>query len=170
MKIAVISDTHDHRDNILKAVSIMNERDVDALIHCGDFIAPFVKKWFNGLNNKIKENFYGVFGNNDGEITHLRRILGEICKFTENGLEHVLVIGGKKIFAAHFPRPETIEALASSGKFDIVLSGHTHNIVNEKRKNGVLVINPGEACGYLTNKATFAIIDTDTMTSEVIEL
>lgn len=170
MKIAVISDTHDHRDNILKAVSIMNERNVEALIHCGDYIAPFVKKWFDGLNDIIKENFYGVFGNNDGEITYIREVLGQICKFTENGLEHILELRGKKIFVAHFPRPETIEALANSGKFDIILSGHTHNVVNEKKDTGVLVINPGEACGYLTGKATFVIIDTEIMEAEVIEL
>ena len=144
MKIAVISDTHDHRENILKAISIMNERDVDALIHCGDIVAPFVKKWFDGLNSKIKENFYGVFGNNDGEITHLRRVLGQICKFAENGLEHILTIGGKKIFASHFPKPETIEALANSGNFDMVLSGHTHNIVNEKKKMESLLLIQGK--------------------------
>ncbi len=170
MKIAVISDTRDHRDNILRAVSIMNERKVDALIHCGDYVSPFVTKWFDKLNDTIKKNFHGVFGNNDGEITFLREVLGQICNFTKNGLEHVLEIGGKKIFVAHFPRPETIEALAVSSNFDIILSGHTHKIVNEKKENGVLVINPGEACGYLTNKATFAIIDTDRMISEIIEL
>jgi len=67
MKIAVISDSHDHKNNILKTVSIINERNVDTLIHCGDYVAPFVKRWFNELNDSIKKNFYGVFGNNDGE-------------------------------------------------------------------------------------------------------
>ena len=60
MKIAVISDSHDHKNNILKAVSIINEREVDALIHCGDYVAPFVRKWFNNLNDSIKNNFYGL--------------------------------------------------------------------------------------------------------------
>jgi predicted phosphodiesterase len=31
-------------------------------------------------------------------------------------------------------------------------------------------VNPGEACGYLNNKATFAIIDTEKMEAEIIEL
>jgi len=168
MKLAVISDTHDHRDNILKAVSIMNERNVDALIHCGDYVAPFVKRWFDGLNGKIKENFYGVFGNNDGEKLFLKQNLGQICNLV--GFEIIKEFDGKKIFAAHMPTPETIEALANSGKFNIVLSGHTHSIVNEKYDNGVLVVNPGEACGYLSDKATFAIIDTEKMEAEIIEL
>jgi putative phosphoesterase len=67
------------------------------------------------------------------------------------------------------PKLQTIDALADSGKFDIILFGHTHNMVNRKY-NDVLILNPGELCGYLTNKSTFAIIDTDTMNAEIIEI
>lgn len=167
MKIAVISDTHDHRDNILKAVSIMNERNIDVLIHCGDYVAPFVKRWFDNLNDSIKENFLGVFGNNDGEKIGLKNILGQICKI--NGLELIIELDGKRIHASHMPIQGTLDALASSGEFDIILSGHTHEFVN-KKVNGVLVVNPGEACGYLTGKSTFGIIDTEKMEAEIIEL
>jgi len=170
MKIAVLSDTHDHMNNILKAVSIINERNADALIHCGDYVAPFVKKWFDGLNESIKKNFYGVFGNNDGEKLFLKQNLGQICEFAQNGNELILELGGKRIFASHMPKQQTIDALANSGSFDIILSGHTHYLSNKKLDNGVLVINPGEVCGYLTGKATFAIIDIEKMESEIIEL
>ena len=168
MKLAVISDTHDHKDNILKAVSIMNERNVDALIHCGDYVAPFVKRWFDGLNDKIKENFFGVFGNNDGERVFLVKNLGQICDIV--GMEINRDFDGKKVYAAHMPTQQTIDAIAKSGQYDIVLTGHTHNVVNKKYDNGVLVVNPGEACGYLTGESTFAIIDTDKMEAEIIDL
>jgi hypothetical protein len=167
--IAVISDSHDHRDNILKAVSIINEKNVEALIHCGDFIAPFVKKWFDRLNDSIKNQFFGVFGNNDGERLYLKQILGQICVFPQNGNEHIIELGGKRIFVSHMPKKETIDALANSGMFDIILSGHSHLMVNRKHKD-VLILNPGEICGYLTDKPTFAIIDTETMAAEIIEL
>ena len=170
MKIAVVSDTHDHMNNILKAVSIINEKNVDALIHCGDYVAPFVKKWFDGLNESIKKNFYGVFGNNDGEKLFLKQNLGQICEFAQNGNELIMELGGKRIFASHMPRQQTIDALANSRSFDIILSGHTHYLSNKKLDNGTLVINPGEVCGYLTGKSTFAIIDTEKMESEIIEL
>ena len=153
----------------MKAVSIINEKNVDALIHCGDYVAPFVKLWFNKLKESIKKNFFGVFGNNDGEVLYLTQNLGQICKFAENGHELIIELGGRRIFASHMPKQETIDALANSGKFDIILSGHTHNVVNRKQ-NGVLIVNPGELCGYLTNKSTFAIIDTETMEAEVIEI
>ena len=68
------------------------------------------------------------------------------------------------------PKAETIEALAQSGNFDIVLSGHTHLIVNKKYENNVLVLNPGEACGYLTGKGSFAIVETEDLKAEIIYL
>lgn len=170
MKIAVISDSHDHKNNILKVISIINERNVDALIHCGDYVAPFVRKWFNELKEHIKTNFFGVFGNNDGEILFLKENLGQICKFPQNGNELILELGSKRIFVSHMPREQTIEALGNSGNFDIILTGHTHILSNKKLDNGTLVINPGEVCGYLTGKATFAIIDTEKMESEIIYL
>jgi len=170
MLLAVISDSHDHRDNILKAVSIINDKGVDALIHCGDYIAPFVKLWFDKLNDSIKKNFYGVFGNNDGERLYLTQTLGQICEFAQNGNELIIKLGGKRIYVSHMPKQETIEALANSKKFDIILSGHTHIAVNKKYDNGVLVVNPGELCGYLMDKPTFAIVNTETLEAEIIEI
>ena len=170
MKIAVVSDSHDHKDNILKAVSIINERQVEAIIHCGDYIAPFVKKWFNNLNDRIKQNFYGVFGNNDGERLFLKKNLGQICKFAQDGHELIINLGNKKIFTSHMLKQESIDALAHSSKFDIILIGHTHSFVNKKYENGVLVVNPGEVCGYLTGRATFAIVDTIEMKAEILDL
>jgi len=170
MLIAVVSDSHDNKSNILKAVSIINDKGVDALIHCGDYIAPFVKLWFDKLNDSIKKNFYGVFGNNDGERLYLTQLLGQICVFPQNGNEHIIELGGKRIYVSHMPKQETIEALAYSKKFDIILSGHTHIAVNKKYDNGVLVVNPGEVCGYLTDKPTFAIVNTVTLEAEIIEI
>jgi hypothetical protein len=36
----IISDSHDNRNNIRKAVDIFNQKDVCLVIHAGDFIAP----------------------------------------------------------------------------------------------------------------------------------
>ncbi len=163
--IAVISDSHDHRDNILKAVSIINERKVEALIHCGDLVSPFVKRWFENFGGE----FFGVYGNNDGERVYLKQILGQICKFPQNSNEHIIELGGKRIYVSHMPKKELIDALANSDMFDIILSGHTHLLVNRKQNN-VLILNPGELCGYLTDKPTFAIINTETMEAEIVEL
>ncbi|MFX1503839.1 MAG: metallophosphoesterase [Promethearchaeota archaeon] len=170
MRIAVMSDTHDHMNNIKKSISIINERNVDALIHCGDYVAPFVKRLFDELNDSIKKNFYGVFGNNDGDKLLLKKNLGQICEFPQNGHELILELEGKKIFVSHMPREKTIKALTNSGNFDMILSGHTHSLSHIKSDNGTLVVNPGELCGYLTGNATFAILDTEKMEAEIINL
>ena len=38
MKIGIISDTHDHHSNVIKAIRIFNERRVKYVLHAGDII------------------------------------------------------------------------------------------------------------------------------------
>jgi len=168
MKLGVISDSHDNLNMIKKAVNILNKENIDFLIHCGDIISPFISTVFEGLNEKIKNgNFFGVFGNNDGDLLYLIEKLGKICKLSSN--EAILDLAGKKIYVSHGPDPLVIKSLAKSGEFDIVCTGHTHDH-NIKKINNTLVINPGELCGYLTGKATFVIVDLETMDTRLIEI
>jgi len=60
--------------------------------------------------------------------------------------------------------------LAESGKFDVVVYGHTHNADIRKASSGCLIINPGEVCGWLTGKPTVAILNTETMEVKLMEL
>ena len=168
MKIGVISDTHDHLPNIKKAVDIFNEKNIDVLIHCGDFVSPFTFRVFDDLIPSIKNNFYGVFGNNDGDRVVLKEILGQICHLV--GIELISEFNGIRVYATHMPNKETVDSIAKSGNFEIVLYGHTHSALVKKYDNGVLVVNPGECCGYLSGKATIAIVDTHIVNAEIIEL
>jgi predicted phosphodiesterase len=38
------------------------------------------------------------------------------------------------------------------------------------RKGKTLIINPGEVCGYLTEKSTVAILNTETLDTKIIQL
>jgi predicted phosphodiesterase len=38
------------------------------------------------------------------------------------------------------------------------------------KRSKTLIVNPGEACGYLTGKSTVALLDTDKHKAEIIEL
>ena len=49
MKIGLISDTHDNIDNILKAVREFNNREVDIVLHSGDFVSPIAVESFAGI-------------------------------------------------------------------------------------------------------------------------
>jgi predicted phosphodiesterase len=44
MLVAVMSDSHDNIWNLRKAVKIVRDRQAGLLVHCGDFIAPFMLK------------------------------------------------------------------------------------------------------------------------------
>ena len=48
-------------------------------------------------------------------------------------------------------------------------NGNTHEVVNERR-GGVLHLNPGECCGWVSGRCTAAVLDTDTLAAEIIEL
>jgi len=168
LKLGVISDSHDNLNMIKKAVNILNKENIDFLIHCGDIVSPFISTVFEGLDEKIKnKNFFGVFGNNDGDLLYLIKRFENICKIS--GYEAILELAGKKIYVSHGPDPLVIKSLAKSGEFDIICTGHTHNHKIMKI-NKTLVINPGELCGYLTGKATLIIVDLEIMDARLIEI
>jgi len=154
-KIGVFSDSHDREDKIKKAVEIFVKEKVDAIVHCGDFVAPFISRWLGPLKEASIPG-YSVFGNNDGELEFSLKIMKPFFKNT--GHLNTVIIGGIKIAITHGHFEELLNTLVESGVYDIVLTGHTHVIVNEMRGK-TLVVNPGEACGYLTGKATCAIIE-----------
>ncbi|MBP1660311.1 MAG: phosphodiesterase, family, partial [Candidatus Aminicenantes bacterium] len=58
---------------------------------------------------------------------------------------------------------------AASGQFDLVIFGHTHRPLVESR-DGVLLINPGEAGGWLRGKSTVALLDPAALTADIITL
>ncbi len=160
MKIAVVSDSHDNLEKIQKFAEAVNAEGIDLVIHCGDFISPFSIKL---LISKLRCDFLGVFGNNDGEIAGLISASGGLIEKPPA----LKTIDNKKFAIMH--EPLFVESLAKSGDFDSVLYGHTHEI-DIRTVNNCQIINPGELCGYLTGKSTFAILDTLQNTVEVREI
>lgn len=159
MKIGIMSDTHDHLDHIRKALRIFKEKDVKTIIHAGDFVSPFTWRVFKDFDGE----FYGVFGNNDGDRILLKKMYGDRIKPQIREFE----IGGKRFALMH--EPQMLEALTLSGKFDIIVYGHMHEI-DIRKLNNTLIINPGEACGWLYGKATVVILDLESLEPEVVSL
>lgn len=148
MKIGVMADSHDNVPYVERAVRLFNREKVDLVIHCGDFIAPFSLAPLA----RLKCEWRGVFGNNDGERAGLTnksdgRIVKGPLKFSE---------GGCKIFAFH--GHEKIDFAKAVRGFDVVLCGHTH-IPGVRREEEALVVNPGETCGWLRNTHTVALVE-----------
>ena len=160
MKVGVISDTHDNRPKISKAVDVFNNEEVSLVIHAGDFVAPFTSKDLSRLNVK----FVAVFGNNDGEKIGLKTALSKVG--TINQGPHEFIYLGKHFVVMH--EPSCVDALASSGKYDVIIYGHTHQV--DVREGKPLIVNPGECGSWVSGKSTVALIDLDSMSAEVISL
>jgi putative phosphoesterase len=62
-----------------------------------------------------------------------------------------------------------VESLAASGRFDLVVYGHTHT-PEVRTVGGTLVVNPGKAARLHKGRATAAILDTGTMEAQVVDL
>jgi putative phosphoesterase len=166
----VISDTHDSWNNIEAFVNkFIDEEKVDAVFHCGDIVAPFMKTPFNRLN-ELNIPLYAVYGNNDGERRGLKTIFGaKDNSFQIKGDYFDIELEGIKILVFHHFEEQLVESLAKSGSYNLILKGHTHQIRNE-RIGSCLIVNPGEGCGYLTKKATAAIVDLPDLKVKFIEL
>lgn len=161
MLIGLISDTHDHIPHLKKAIQIFKEKEVGMVLHSGDYCSPFMIPPFKGLNLK------GIFGNNDGDKYLLMQKFREIDADLEGDFMKVDA-GGLKIAVYHGTYAEITESLIESGRYDVVVTGHTHETINKTMGN-TLVINPGSANGF-AGKATIALLDTETKTAEFLEL
>lgn len=159
MKIAFVSDTHDRVDIIKKIFSEIESMGINVVFHLGDIVAPFMVRF---IKEVYKGKLYIVFGNNDGDRVLLKERFEKIRACIKPQPIEV-EIEGRKIIAMH--EPFAIDALTNSGNYDIVAYGHTHNFVVE-RKGKTLLLNPGEACGYLSGKNTYIIVDLDTLEAE----
>jgi predicted phosphodiesterase len=61
-----------------------------------------------------------------------------------------------------------MDALVAGGAVDVIIYGHTHEI---DVKNGrTLIINPGEGGGWLSGRATAAVLDLATMQVEIEDI
>ena len=164
MIVGIMADTHDRLPLVDRAVKVLNEQNVELVLHAGDYIAPFVIPRFKPL----KAKFIGVFGNNDGEKNGLKKKFKEIGAEVHGNFAEVAV-DGLKIALLHGSEEELLQSLIKVESHNIIIHGHTHE-AKTYRKGRTLVINPGEVCGYLTEKSTIALLNSQTREVKIVEL
>ncbi len=150
-----MADSHDHVRLVRAALEIFRERGAEVVLHAGDVVAPFAAKLLAGFEKPV----HAVFGNNDGE----RAGLGRILDIAEG--PRTFELGGRAIVVAHDLAEVSESELAAA---DVVVTGHTHAPSIEQGRP--LRINPGETGGWLTGRATCAILDTESLEAELCEL
>jgi uncharacterized protein len=153
MRLGVISDTHGHSDYTRAALGVLDEQQVDALIHCGDIGPPQIVGLFAGRPTHF------VFGNTDQDLADLRMAIAELglnCHEHRGDVE----LGGRRIGFLHGDDAGAFMEMIASQQFDLVCYGHTHQ--KELHQQGrTWVLNPGAV--YRASPHTVAVVDLETM-------
>ncbi len=163
MEVGIFSDVHDNLSNLTKALHIFQKRNIKTLIFCGDFCSPIPAKQIGAYEGIT----HCVFGNGDGDRF-------AICKFANSEFPNLILHGeyadleidGAKLAVTHYPFYGL--ALASTGQYNAVFAGHTHEVHQEKI-GSCLYANPGEVLGAF-GTPTCGIYDTDKNEIEIVNL
>src|SRR5438105_1214608 len=118
MKIGILSDTHSRYATVEKALQLLDERDVELILHCGDIEDTETVWLFPG-----KTHF--VFGNCDTDRASLRQAIHGIGATLHEPFGH-LELPGSKIAFLHGDDHRLLREVEHSGDFDYLFYGHTH--------------------------------------------
>lgn len=159
MRVGVLSDSHDHLPELRKALEVLQREGVELILHAGDYVAPFSV----AILSELSITWWGVLGNNDGEILGIFQKSGGRVKAPFLELEE----RGFRIFLSHLYQPAELAFVC--GHYDLVVYGHTHEaIIKEEGKR--FLVNPGEVCGLLSGRPTVALCDLEKRVAKLIDI
>ncbi len=163
MRVGLIADSHDRVPAVAELLRQMVTGGVGIVLHAGDFCSPFSLDPFHDAQLPAA----GVFGRNDGDHEGLAAaaVRGAV------GVElyqspHSFEIEGRRVLLVH---DLSEVARRSVEGHEVVVHGCSHR--EEMRARGeTIIINPGEACGWVNGSPTAAILDLDTRRVEILKL
>lgn len=165
MKICILSDSHDNRHLLDIAAQDAKSKGAEAIIHCGDIVAPTTLRVLlkHGLS------IHAIHGNNTGDVYNMTKLASK-----SEGLLHFygqdagIELAGKKIFIVHYPH--YARAMATTGDWDVVCCGHDHRVEIDRIKNikntETLFVNPGTVAG-VGARPTYIMGQLDTLSFDI---
>jgi len=165
MKICVISDSHDNRFLMAAAVRDAKAQGAEAVLHCGDVVAPTTLRILNPIGLPV----HVIHGNNTGDMFSLAKLSHDPESVIHyHGQDAGIELAGRRIFIVHYPH--YARAMATTGEWDMVCCGHDHraeidHILNVRNRE-TLFINPGTV-GGVGAAPTYVLGDLDTMDFEI---
>lgn len=162
MKICIVSDSHDNRPLLEAAVRAAKAAGAEAVLHCGDVVAPSTLSVLQPLGLPV----HVIYGNNAGDLYMMARIASKPAnRITFYGQDAGIELGGRKIFLVHYPH--YAKAMATTGDWDLVCCGHDHEakiaVVDNIKGATTHLVNPGTV-GGVAAAATYILGDLDNMT------
>ncbi len=169
MKICILSDSHDHIPLLQAAVAEARERGAQAVLHCGDVVAPSTLRQINEIGLPV----HVIHGNNTGDLYTLGQLVARPDSVIQyHGMDAAVELAGKRIFLVHYPH--YAKAMAATGDWDLVCCGHSHALKIEYLPNirggTTPLVNPGTVGGVGSAPATYVMADLESMEFEGFEL
>jgi putative phosphoesterase len=162
MLIGLMADSHDRIPAIAELLRQMREKGATMVLHAGDYVSPLALKPFEDLHMTLA----GVFGRNDGDHDSLlsRARAGLGLEIFES--PHSFEVSGKQILLVHDIADVSKRSIAGHA---VVVHGFTHQ-QSMKTEGDTLIINPGEACGWLYGTPGAALLDLDSNNVQFLSL
>lgn len=166
MRIGVFSDVHDNISGLRTAMQIYEKEKIDTAVFCGDFCSPIPARVMGEMKDVLTQ-IHCVFGNGDADRLAIERLSKSASPNLVIHGEHAEIeVDGKKIALTHYPLYG--QALARTGDYQAVFSGHTHEM-HQERFGDTLWLNPGEVMGF-KGAPTAAIYDLETNNADILPL
>jgi putative phosphoesterase len=152
MRLGVFADSHDHLDNLKRAVAVFNQARCELIFFAGDFVSSIAIPPLRQLQAPV----IACYGDNEGNRTGVAagmRIVG-ILGDPPFGIR---LADGTRVLLTHM-----LSSLrGAGGEFDICIYAHTHRADVHYDSAGRLIVNPGETSGWTSHAPSVAIVETD---------
>ncbi len=166
-RLGLISDTHNHLQNVARAVAHFEAEGIRIVLHAGDvtsvdvlrLLEPF-ELWLAWGNCDRDQKLHEIVA---GQGSELRQPIARHA-----GYLHALTFDGIKVALLHGDNIPQLAHLVDSGDYDVVIHGHTHSSRDEFI-GSTRVINPGSLGGTGLLPKTFAILDLATGDLQILE-
>jgi hypothetical protein len=162
MRVGVMADSHDRIPAVAEFVRLFGQAGIGLVLHAGDFCSPFTLRPLQSSSIALA----GVFGKNDGDHEGLRAegSKGMGTELFES--PHSVELAGTRILLIHDLADVHERSIAGHS---LVIHGFTHE-KQLKTTADTVIVNPGEACGWLYGVPSAAIVDLDTKQVEFLTL
>ncbi len=168
MKICIVSDSHDNRRLLEQAVADARTRGAEAVLHCGDVVAPTTLR----VLKKFELPVHVIHGNNTGDMHAMHQLAHEAdSPIRYHGQDAAIHLAGRVLFMVHYPHYAA--AMALTGDYDIVCCGHDHRAdvrpVGTIRGGVAWLVNPGTV-GGVGKPPTYILADLDQLRFDIIDV
>ncbi len=162
MKIGILSDTHGDVPVTANVVVAFRLVGVEAVFHCGDIGSFDVLTELAALEVPV----HAVLGNVDTYSSDWKFFPTNVG-VQLHGRFGEIELGGRRIALLHSDDKRMLHQVVSSGDYDLVLTGHSHE-VHDYYDGKTRCINPGTAGRGSPN--TCAVLDLESGELQVVNL